>query len=247
MGLVRRCLAVGCLIVASLIAACSPGDDAAQRQKVEQIVRETLEKNPDIVLKALKVLQEQREAAEREAMRDVVGQLKKPLHDEAPRLIAGNPDGDVTIVEFFDYRCGYCKQVFPSLMTLLKDDGKVRVIFKEFPVLGEASRLASRAALASEAQGKYLPFHIALMEYRGQLNEEAIFKIADGVGLDVKKLSQDMDDPAIDEALARSAKLGQALDLSGTPAFIIGQTIVPGAISLSDIKKFVAEERARKG
>lgn len=236
--------------LALFAAGCSPQNNAQspeQRKVIEEIVRETLEKNPEIVLKALDALRAQRDAAEREAMRPLLAQLRKPLQDDPPRLLAGNPQGDITVVEFFDYRCGYCKQVFPALMALIKEDSQVRVVFKEFPVLGEESRLASRAALASEAQGKYLPFHVALMEYKGKLTEESLFQVAREVGLDADRLRQDMTNPAIDEALARSAELAGVLELRGTPAFVIGETLVPGAIDLAEIKKLVAAERKRKG
>ena len=138
----------------------------------------------------------------------------------------------MTIVEFFDYRCPYCKQVLPALQTLLKEDHKLRFVYKEMPVLGPASVTAAHAALAAQRQGKYEAFHTAMMATKGQITDETVYKVAGSVGLDVDRLKQDMSAPEIEQALKANLALADALNIRGTPGFIIGNHIVPGAIDL---------------
>ena len=159
--------------------------------------------------------------------------------------VGWNRDGDVTIVEFFDYRCPYCRAVAPRLAQLKKEDRGIRYVYKEWPILGPASKVAARAALAAWKQGRYEEFHEALMTYPGQLTEKGVFKTAERVGIDVDRLRQDMEAPEIAQALARTQQLASALGITGTPAFVIGNELVPGAVSLEQLKLFV--RRARKG
>jgi len=151
--------------------------------------------------------------------------------------------GDVALVEFFDYRCPYCKQVHPAIQKLLDQDRKLRFVYKEFPVLGEPSDLAAHAALAARLQGKYGPFHAALMAIKGPITEEVVYRVAGSTGLDVERLKRDMADPEIDRALSANKALANALDIRGTPGFIIGDHIVRGAIDLDDLKEMVADAR----
>jgi protein-disulfide isomerase len=150
------------------------------------------------------------------------------------------------VVEFFDYRCPYCKQVVPSLSQLLKEDGKIRFVYKELPILGPDSIIASRAAIASRKQNKYIEMHNALMRARGTLDEPSVLKIATETGLDARKLKTDMGAPEVDMIIERNRTLARALNLNGTPAFVIGDTTVPGAVDLPTLKSLVAEARKRK-
>jgi protein-disulfide isomerase len=149
----------------------------------------------------------------------------------------------VTLVEFFDYRCPYCKQVSPSLQALLKEDPKLRVVYKEFPVLGRESVFAARAALAARKQGKYELFHNALMALKGQLGDDIVLKTAGAVGIDVEKLKADMGAPEIEAQIRRNHELAQALDIRGTPAFIVGTTLIPGAVDVATLRQKIAEAR----
>ena len=149
----------------------------------------------------------------------------------------------MTIVEFFDYRCPYCKQVLPSLQALLKEDQKLRFLYKEMPVLGPQSVTAAHAALAAERQGKYEAFHNAMMATKGQITDETVYKVAGSVGLDVERLKQDMSAPEIGQALKTNLALADALNIRGTPGFIVGNHIVPGAIDLDALRNMVAEAR----
>jgi protein-disulfide isomerase len=160
--------------------------------------------------------------------------------------VAGNASGDVTVVEFFDYACSHCKNIEPTVKQLLTEDRKIRLVYKEYPILGPASIVAARAALAARAQDKYLPFHDALMVLEEPLTEATIFRVANQIGLDVDRLKTDMAAPAIAEAIERNYALGQALGINGTPAFVIGDDVAPGAVPLARLKQFVTRARAPK-
>jgi len=216
-----------------------------QRQAIEGIIHDYLMQNPDVLIEALR-------AAEDKASRDadakaalVLKDRRGEVFDDPATPVGGNPQGDVTIVEFFDYRCPYCKQVQPSIQALLDQDRNLRFIYKEMPVLGAPSVTAAHAALAARLQGKYEAFHAAMMATKGQITDDVVYQVAGSVGLDVDRLKRDMAAPEIDRALKANLALANALDIRGTPGFIIGDHIVPGAIDLSALKDLIAE--ARKG
>jgi len=216
-----------------------------QRQAIEGIIHDYLMQNPDVLIEALR-------AAEDKANRDadakaavVLKDRRGEVFDDPATPVGGNPQGDVTIVEFFDYRCPYCKQVQPALQTLIDQDPKLRFVYKEMPVLGAQSVTAAHAALAARLQGKYEAFHAAMMATKGQITDEVVYQVAGSVGLDVDRLKRDMAAPEIDRALKANLALANALDIRGTPGFIIGEHIVPGAIDLDALKNLVAD--ARKG
>src|ERR1700730_2430695 len=173
----------------------------------------------------------------------VLRDRRHEVFDDPATPVGGNPQGDVTVVEFFDYRCPYCKQVQPALQKLLDQDRKLRFVYKEFPVLGEQSDIAAHAALAARLQGRYEAFHNAMMAAKGQISEELVYRVAGSVGLDVDRLKRDMTDPEIERALSANRALAKALELRGTPGFIIGDHIVPGAIDLDALKTMVADAR----
>jgi len=173
----------------------------------------------------------------------VLRDRRHEVFDDPATPVGGNPQGDVTVVEFFDYRCPYCKQVQPAIQKLLDQDRKLRFVYKEFPVLGEQSDIAAHAALAARLQGRYEAFHTAMMAAKGQISEEVVYRVAGSVGLDVDRLKRDMKDPEIDQALSANRALAKALELRGTPGFIIGDHIVPGAIDLDALKTMVADAR----
>ena len=151
----------------------------------------------------------------------------------------------MSLVEFFDYRCPYCKQVEPSLEALLGEDRQLRFVYKEFPVLGPESVTASRAALASRKQDKYDVFHRALMALKGQINDAAVFRTAESVGLDVDRLKRDMTGPEIARTIKANTDLAEALDIRGTPGFVVGDEIVPGAVDLAGLKELIATARKK--
>ena len=159
--------------------------------------------------------------------------------------MGGNPDGDVTVVEFFDYRCGYCKRFAPTLEKIKKQDPKLRVVYKEFPILGPDSMKGAQAALAAREQGRYVEFHEALMRVRGNLNDKTITAVARSVGLDTDRLRKDMQSPMILNAIRNTRKLAAALGITGTPAVIVGDEIVRGAVPLERLAAMIAAARAK--
>ena len=150
----------------------------------------------------------------------------------------------MTLVEFADYRCGFCKKAHPEVRELLQRDPNIRLVVKEFPILGPASMVAARMALAAEKQGQYEELHFAFMTVSGKLTEEKAFKIADNIGLDMDQLRRDMEAPEIDAMLQRNFALAQALQINGTPAFVIGDEVVRGAIDMTTLREIVGQARA---
>ena len=157
----------------------------------------------------------------------------------------GKPDGDVTVVEFFDYSCGYCRKAFPALIELQKTDPNVRIVFKEFPILGPSSLFAARAALAAHIQGKYFAFHKKLMEGEVEISETGIMDAASKLGLDTNKLREDIESLAITKEIQNNNQLAKEIGITGTPAFIVGDELVPGVISADGLRQLILI--ARKG
>jgi len=218
----------------------------AQRRAVEDAVVETLRKRPELVLEALEALDARREAETRDRARAALVEKKRELYDDPEAPAAGNPAAGFAIVEFFDYRCPYCKQMHAPMRALLADDRDLKIVRKDIPILGPDSVVASRAALAARAQGRYPALHEELMEYRGNLDEAAVFRVARDAGLDVDRLRRDMEAPAVAALIRRNMALAQALGIGGTPAFVVGETLVPGAIDAATLRKLVAEARAKR-
>jgi protein-disulfide isomerase len=180
---------------------------APNRAATEQIVREYLMAHPEVLVESLSTYQEKLEAQQAEAQRQALATRQNEMFKNPASPVAGNPQGDVTLVEFFDYQCGYCKAVHADVRRLLESDGNARLVLQEFPILGPASLTASRAALAARKQDKYDALHSALMENRGQLDDDQIMRIAGSVGLDMERLKKDMQAPDIQDALQRNLQL----------------------------------------
>lgn len=205
------------------------GLSEAQRADVEKTVRDYLLKNPQILVQMSAAL-EQHQAQEREKL------IQTAISDNADMIFrdnygleAGDPEGDVTIVEFSDYNCPYCKRAFESLTKLLDSDKKVRVILKEFPIFGERSEGAARVAIAAKNQGKYFEVHTALLENRGQNNEQTALKLAERLGLDMEKLRADMNSDETKKIIRETRELGNKLGIQGTPFYLVGDRSIPGA------------------
>ena len=216
---------------------------ADQRRAIEGIIKDYLTKNPDVLLEALQAAKDKIDSEARDKATVALGTRKDEVFNDPDTPTAGNPKGDVALVEFFDYRCPYCKQVEPALESLIGEDRQLRVVYKEYPVLGPESTIAAEAALAARKQGKYEPLHRALMALKGQIDEAAVLKTAASVGLDIERLKRDMAAPEIDAQLQKNAKLADALDIRGTPGFVVGDEIVPGAISLSALRQLIDTAR----
>jgi len=235
---------VCCFVAAPQTHSIKAADfSPTQRQAIEGIIHDYLMQNPDVLIEALRGAEDKLNRDADAKATKVLSNRRSEIFDDPATPIGGNPQGDVTIVEFFDYRCPYCKQVLPSLQTLLKEDRNLRFLYKEMPVLGPASVVAAHAALAAQRQGKYEAFHTAMMGTKGQITEDTVYKVASSVGLDVHLLKQDMTAPEIEQALKANLALADALNIRGTPGFIIGNHITPGALDLDALKDLIAEAR----
>jgi protein-disulfide isomerase len=220
-----------------LAQAASQPDRAA----IEQVVRDLLQREPEIVMEALQALQAKRQAQEAEQAKLAVSQNAEALKGK-PAEVAANPEGDVTLVEFMDYHCGYCRRMMPDIRELVGNDKGVRVVLKEFPILGPDSVTAARAAIAARNQGRYWDMHVALMESE-DISIEGVRTIADQLGLDKAKLEADMAAPATEQVLAEDMELARSLGLRGTPAFVLGGEILPGAVPLDQLEGMIAQIR----
>jgi protein-disulfide isomerase len=244
----RQCIVIFALACAFLAIAPAHPLGAAeitpeQRKAIEAIIHDYLMQNPEVLIDALREAEAKASSDADVKAAQVLRDRRHEVFDDPATPVGGNPQGDVTIVEFFDYRCPYCKQVHPAIQKLLDQDPKLRFVYKEFPVLGEQSDIAAHAALAARLQGQYQPFHNAMMAAKGQISEELVYRIAGSIGLDVDRLKRDMTDPEIDRALSANRSLAKALELRGTPGFVIGDHIVPGAVDLEALKTMVADAR----
>ena len=233
--------------IAAAAPAAEPAFTAKQKRAVEDVVRQYLLDNPGVIIEAIEALRQKRKADSARLLQETLASRRGELENDPTSPVAGNPGGNVTVVEFFDYSCTFCKKVFPRVQNLLETDGKIRYVLKEFPILGPQSVAAARAALAIwklDAE-KYMPFHTAMMKSRGRLSEATIFDLAAEAGLDPGLLKKAMNEPWIDEALQKNIELAESLDITGTPAFVIGNHVIPGAVDLNTLKELVAA--ARKG
>jgi protein-disulfide isomerase len=236
------------LLLVALLAAPASADDAlppTQKSAVDQAIHDYLLSHPDVLLEALKLAQQKGDEQAMEQSRRMIVTKHHDLFDDPDDLVEGNPKGDATLIEFFDYRCPYCKQVEPTLDALLHEDGKLRIIYKEFPVLGEASTFATRVALASRQQGKYAAFHHAMMAAKGDITDDIVLKVAASVGLDIGQIKADMSAAGIDRIIHANYDLAEALNIQGTPGFIVGDTMIPGAVDIDTLRQDIAA--ARKG
>ena len=236
-------LALSLLVPATLSAARAGSFSPDQRKEMEQIVHDYLINHPEVMLDVLQAAESKIKSEGRDKAAKALKEHQNELLSDPNSPVAGNPQGDVTLVEFFDYRCPYCKQVEPALEALLGEDRKLRFVYKELPVLGPDSIIASRAALAARKQGKYEAFHRQMMALKGQINEDAVYKVAGSVGLDVERLKRDMNTPEIGRMLKDNNALAEALQIRGTPGFVIGTEIIPGAVDLATLREMIADAR----
>jgi protein-disulfide isomerase len=213
----------------------------------EAEVRHILRTNPDIILEALQALQESRKGAGQAQQRAAIVANRTALFEDPDSFVAGNPDGDVTVVEFFDYRCPYCRQSLAVVRDLLKSDPKVRLVYKEFPILGPESLAAARIAVAARKDPRYDALHDALMVAPSPLDDEQALQIAAGLGFDRTALAEAAKATEIDTILKANHTLAVTLGINGTPVFIVGNTLVPGYVSLQALQQLVAELRRRGG
>ena len=209
----------------------------------ERRVRDYLVASPEVIVEAMQNLErKQREAEQTEAQAALATHRDELLNSpESP--VGGNPQGDVTLVEFFDYNCPYCRQVAPSMVAAEDGDPQLRIVYKEFPILGPNSVFAARAALAARNQNLYPQFHKAMMQASGSADEAQVVAVAEEIGLDVDQLRTDMQDPTIDAEIELNLALARALRINGTPGFVIGDEILRGATDLQTMHRLIDQAR----
>ena len=234
-------------VLASAQQAAKPFTDD-QKAAIEDIVKQYLTKDhPEVIMQAAQEMQRRDQASADEKAQNAVKNSKDKLFNNPDTPVGGNAKGDVNIVEFFDFNCGYCKMSEEATEKLLKDDGNIKFFYKDFPILGPVSKTASRAALASVAQGKYVKFHDALMAKKEHLGaDDDVYAVATAVGIDVDKLKKDMADGKVDKIIEANMALANEVGARGTPLYIIGDKLFPGAMQYDQMKQAVADARKAK-
>ena len=216
-----------------------------QRKEIEKIVKNYLITNPEIFLEAQTALEAKMEKEQAEKLKVAIAENAKEIYRDPQADLAGNANGDITVVEFFDYNCGYCKRGLHDVIKLVESDPKVRVVFKELPILSKGSEEASRVAIASGKQGKYWDVHKAILEAKGVMNEANALAIATKLGLDIDKLKKDMASPEVEAEIKKSEALAKKMGVNGTPHFLVGDRAIPGAPEdlYDQLEKHVTELR----
>jgi protein-disulfide isomerase len=217
----------------------------AQQDAVKEIVKSYLKENPEVVIDAIQTWQEKQVSLKAEQQKKTIAMLNASLKEDTGTPFLGNEKAQTMVVEFSDYNCPYCKRAYPGIKALLAADGDLKIVMMELPVLGPMSEFAAKAALASHMQGKYAAFHEGMMGTSARLNQEGILAVAIKAGLDMDKLKQDMNSPEVAGELESNAMMAQLLGISGTPAFVVGDQLVPGAIGKDKLKALVDKSRER--
>ncbi len=216
------------------------------KDEFEQRVRSYLLDHPEVIIESVNRMEARQRASAEAELETIVESRADELFRDANTPVGGNPNGDVTLVEFFDYNCPYCRQMVPVMMQAETADPQLRIVYKEFPILGPNSTLAAKAALAAHKQGKYLAFHRALYQVRGTVDASKVTEVAATVGLDVDRLKADMEDPTIAALIEKNLALARALRIEGTPGFAAGNQILRGAIDLKALQGFIQEARTTR-
>ncbi|HZO38140.1 MAG TPA: DsbA family protein [Methylomirabilota bacterium] len=238
LGVVAAILAVG--------AAVAADEPKLTQQEIEKIVHDYLLREPEVLAEALRRLQQRQSASAAQKAKQAIRDNQQALLSDQTSPIEGNAQGKVTIVEFFDYRCVHCRRVASTLENLVRSNTSVRVVYKNFPVLGEPSVLAARAAVAAQQQGGWPKLHRAMLAYEGDFTTDSLAALGASVGLDAAKLKTDMMSPATDKSLQANLALAAALGLDATPSFVIGDRVIRGAPSAETLQAIVDEESRKR-
>ena len=220
---------------------------AEQRLEIEKIVKDYLLKHPDLLQDVMAEMEKRQQAADTEKHRAAVVENNATLFNSPHQVVLGNPHGNVTMVEFFDYNCGFCKRALPDMLSLLKTEPNLKFVLKEFPVLGEGSVEAAHVAVAARMQDtsgkKYIEFHQKLLGGRGQADKARALAVAKEVGFDMARIEKDMSSDEVKKTIDENMKLADALGVNGTPSYVVGDEVVVGAVGLDALKEKLAAER----
>jgi protein-disulfide isomerase len=238
---------LACAVLTAPHALSAQSFTDQQKNELGAIIRDYLVNHPEVLQEAMAELEKRQVLAEAEKNKAAVKSNAQALFDSSHQVVVGNPQGDVTLVEFFDYNCGYCKRALADMMELMKDDGKLRVVLKEFPVLGPGSVEAAQVAIAARMQDKsgkkYLDFHQRLLGGRGQADRAKALAAAKDAGFDMARLERDLTSPEVKATLDESMKLAEQLGLNGTPSYVVGSDVVVGAVGAAALKDKVKTAR----
>ena len=241
----------GGLFLSALLAPLQAADTKTglsiqQKKEIKALIAKTLRDHPEWVINTLKAYQTKMTEKQAVAEKERLSQYSTYFADDSFAPVSGNPKGDVTIVAFIDYNCGYCKISADVVKKTIADDKNIRLVYMDTPILNPGSVTATQAALASVKQQKYDAFHTALMAFKGGLAEKSVFKVAKDTGLDIEQLKKDMQDPGIRKTIQRNISMAHSLNIKGTPAFLVNQTKILGAVSAKQLKQAVSQARAQK-
>lgn len=236
-------LLLGSTLIITGFLTLNANAETFTRSDIENIIKEYITNNPVVILDSVEAYGDKQQQASAEEQQKAVDEHLGWLENNEMLPVAGNPDGDVTVIEFFDYNCGYCKKALEDVTTLMGEDKNIKFVFVELPILGRTSELAARYALAAKNQDAYLDYHIGLMQNRGPLNEKSMEKIAEKIGLNIEKLKADANSDEISKQVSEKAAKASQMGISGTPAFIIDGQLYGGYIGLDRMRKAVADAR----
>jgi protein-disulfide isomerase len=239
-------LALSVALPLSGAMAQAPAFNEGQKEAIRQVIKEYLIKNPEVIQEAMVELERRQKESEQQARLKITQDKTGPLFTAKHNVAFGNPNGDVTIIEFFDYNCGFCKRALGDLQKIVTDDKNVRVITKDFPVLGPGSMEAATVALAAKQQltpEKLWTFHQKLLSVRGNVGKQHALDAAKEAGADMARLTKDIDSPAVRLAIEENVQIADALGLTGTPSYVVGEEIVVGAVGFADLKARVDNVR----
>ena len=249
-AVIRLALAAAFMLSAGVVTGHAQSISDTQRGEIEKIVRDYLISHPEVLQEAIAALEKRQAAEEAQKHEAAVKDNAEALFNSSRQVTVGNPQGDVTFVEFFDYNCGYCKKAMADMFELMKNDSKLRVVLKEFPVLGPGSVEAARVAVAVRMQDKtgkkYLDFHQKLLGGRGQADKARALAAAKEAGLDTARIERDMASDEVRQTLEESLRLAEKLGLNGTPSYVIGQNVVVGAVGHDALKERINSARCGK-
>ena len=229
----------GFWILTGFFAPAFADSGKVDRTTMQRVIKQYIMDNPEVIRDALM------ELAAREKQAIISAGLAELRRDDGDPVM-GNINGSFVIYEFSDYNCGFCKRMFPTIEQLLANDDSIRLVVKEFPILSQSSVTSARAGVAAQKQGKFTSFHKEMMKFRGPVSESTIIEAARTAQLNLKQLRQDMDSPATTAIIDRTRSSAAALDISGTPALVIGDTIIEGAISIEELQNVITRERAKR-
>ena len=227
--------------------AAAPTFSGDQRLEIEAIIKDYLVAHPDVVQEAIDALDKRQKDAEAEKARTTIKANNATLFNSSHQVVLGNPHGNVTMVEFFDYNCAYCKRALTDMLDLIKTDSDLKFVLKEFPVLGEGSVEAAHVAVAARMQDttgkKYIEFHQKLLGGRGQADKGRALAVAKEVGFDMARLEKDMNSDEVKQTIDEDMKLADALGVSGTPSYVVGDEVIVGAVGIDELKEKIKAGR----